>query len=260
MLFRSDELKKLIKEVVAEAADETEPVWKDTIYDNVKVVGIQNKSYERYEGTWALVVVYKEDLYEKVNNVLPTRGLYNKVTFNGAKRAIRLLELFSKLFISAAYDNNKTIMKLEEIKEKDNRIKEELKRKETVTRILEILEKDSEIERIMDDIISAIVDYLELSVITVAKVSESRGMIETFGEWYDESFIKDNTTANKLLLDVIPHYSGETLLIVEPDTEDADLQKILEKYNLKSMISVPIIVGKEPSIYAIFGESKYDRY
>lgn len=255
-----DELKKLIKEVVAEAADETEPVWKDTIYDNVKVVGIQNKSYERYEGTWALVVVYKEDLYEKVNNVLPTKGLYNKVTFNGAKRAIRLLELFSKLFISAAYDNNKTIMKLEEIKEKDNRIKEELKRKETVTRILEILEKDSEIERIMDDIISAIVDYLELSVITVAKVSESRGMIETFGEWYDESFIKDNTTANKLLLDVIPHYSGETLLIVEPDTEDADLQKILEKYNLKSMISVPIIVGKEPSIYAIFGESKYDRY
>lgn len=255
-----DELKHLMYETVREAENKTEPIWKDTIYENVKIVGIQNRLYKRYEGTWILVIVYKEELYENSTNIMPTAGLYGKVSFNGAKRSIRLLELFSELFINAAYDNNRTIEKLKEISEKDDRIKEELERKETVTRILEYLEKDEEIEKIIGDIINEVVDYLKLSVVTVAKVNESKGFVEIIGEKYDDSFTREYNLSKNLMLDAIPYYNGETLLIIEPDTEDKEIKKILDKYNLKSMISVPIIVGREPSIYAIFGESRYDRY
>ena len=39
-----------------------------------------------------------------------------KVTFNGINRGVKLLSLFSELFITAMYDNNRTMNELYEIK------------------------------------------------------------------------------------------------------------------------------------------------
>lgn len=255
-----DELNTIIEEAVSEAVKQKEPVWKDTIYKNVKVVGIGNSFYDNNEGTWALVVVYKDELFDEGHKVMPTKGLYAKVTFNGAKRTIRLLQIFSELFISAAYDNSRTIMKLNEIAEKDNKIKEELRHKETVAKILEILEEDSDIERIVQKIVDKIADYLDMSMIIISKVNENNKMIDIIGEWHSEEFKNYDNAKKNILLDIIPYYNGETVLMIEPDSEDKRLKSVLENNGLKSLISVPIIVGKEPSIYAVFGESRYDRF
>lgn len=254
-----EELSEIIDKAVSEAGDSTEPVWKDTIYENVKVVGIGNNLYGNNEGTWALVIVYREDLYNDEKNILPTKGLYDKVTFNGANRTIRLLQIFTKLFITAAYDNNRTIMKLNEITEKDSKITEELKHKETVTKILGILDKDLDIEGIIQAIIDAIADYLDISMITVSKVREN-SLIEVIGKWHSDDFGDYEDVEKRILPDIIPYYNGESILIIEPDTEDEELKQILQNNGLRSLISVPIIVGKEPAIYAVFAESRYDRF
>ena len=254
-----EELSKIIDKAVSEARNSTDPVWKETIYENVKVVGIGNNLYGNNDGTWALVVVYREDLYNDEKNIFPTKGLYNKVTFNGANRTIRLLQIFTKLFITAAYDNNRTIMKLNEITEKDSRITEELKHKETVTKILGILDKDLDIERIIQAIIDAIADYLDISMITVSKVREN-SLIEVIGKWHSNDFGDYEEVEKHILPDIIPYYNGESILIIEPDTEDEELKQILQNNGLRSLISVPIMVGKEPAIYAVFAENRYDRF
>ena len=254
-----EELSEIIDKAVSETRDSADPVWKDTIYENVKVVGIGNNLYGNNDGTWALVVVYREDLYNDEKNIFPTKGLYNKVTFNGANRTIRLLQIFTKLFITAAYDNNRTIMKLNEITEKDSRITEELKHKETVTKILGILDKDLDIEGIIQAIIDAIADYLDISMITVSKVREN-SLIEVIGKWHSNDFGDYEEVEKHILPDIIPYYNGESILIIEPDTDDEELKQILQNNGLRSLISVPIIVGKEPAIYAVFAESRYDRF
>ncbi len=254
-----EELSEIIDKAVSEARDSADPVWKDTIYENVKVVGIGNNLYGNNDGTWALVVVYREDLYNDEKNIFPTKGLYDKVTFNGANRTIRLLQIFTKLFITAAYDNNRTIMKLNEITEKDSRITEELKHKETVTKILGILDKDLDIEGIIQAIIDAIADYLDISMITVSKVREN-SLIEVIGKWHSNDFGDYEEVEKHILPDIIPYYNGESILIIEPDTDDEELKQILQNNGLRSLISVPIIVGKEPAIYAVFAESRYDRF
>lgn len=246
---------------INDAINDKKHIWRDTIYENVKIVGIPVGINEKCEGAWALVVVYKEELYEGRKNILPTEGLYGKVSFNGAKRAIRLIEIFSQLFITAAYDNNRTIEKLKEISEKDSRIKEELRRKEITNKLLKYLDRDEEIDKVIDDVIRLVNEYIGVSLVIIAEVSDDEGeRVHTIGKWRDSNFNSDDMLEEKLLLDVIPHYDGSAIFIIEPDTDNEILRGILDKYDLKSLISVPIVTGKGPDIHAVFGEGSYDRY
>lgn len=255
-----EELENNMLNAINDAIKEKQHIWRDTIYENVKVVGIPVGVNDKCEGAWALVVVYKDDLYDGRKDILPTKGNYCKVSFNGAKRTIRLIEIFSQLFITTAYDNNRTIEKLKEISEKDFRIKEELKRKEITNKLLKYLDRDEEIEKITDDVIGLVNEYISLSLVVIAKVSEEEGKVDIIGKWRDNNFNSDATLEERLLLDVIPYYDGSAILTIEPDTDDEALKNILDKYDIKSLISVPIVTGKGPAVYAVFAEGSYDRF
>lgn len=254
-----EELENNMLHAINDAIDEKKHIWRNTMYENIKIVGIPIRINDKCEGAWALVVVYKEELYEGRKDILPTNGCYGKVSFNGAKRTIRLIEIFSQLFIATAYDNNKIAEKLKEISEKDSRIKEELKRKEITNRLLKYLDRDEEIEKIIDDVIGLVNEYIGLSLVIIAEVNEE-GKVNTIGKWRDSNFNCDDLLEEKLLSDVIPYYNGSAILTIEPDTDNEVLKSILDKYDLKSLISVPIATGKGPAIHAVFAEGSYDRY
>ena len=115
------ELEKIISSAATKSGQLMDVVWEDTDYANVKIVAVPNYEYERYNGSWGIIVVYRQEEYkdEKINadvKLYPTKGKYMKVTFNGINRGVKLLSLFSELFITAMYDNNRTMNELYEIK------------------------------------------------------------------------------------------------------------------------------------------------
>lgn len=263
MLYRligRDELESSMSNAVQEAIHNRMHIWKKTGYENVKVVGIPTGTEDRCEGAWAVIVVYRDELYEGKKDILPTQEIYGKVSFHGAERIIRLIDIFSKLFVTAAYDNNRAIEELKEMNEKDNRIKEELRRKEITNRVFQYLDSDEELEKVIENVIKLVNEYVSLSLVIIAKISEEGENVDTIGKWRDENFNSDEYAEEKLLLDIRPFYVGNSILTIEPDTEDENFKRILEKYKMKSLIAVPIVTGKGSPIYAIFAEGDYDRF
>lgn len=250
---------KAINDTQGKVRNGQKEICLDTEFENIKVMGIRNYVEQNYIGAWVLVIIYREKLYKDSDKCFPTENRFANVTFNGGKRAVKMLNIFSDWIISTAYENNQALEQLEEIKEKDTKITEELRKNSTIARISEYLKKDEDIEHIIDDIIMQIVEYLDLSFVSVVKVNMDNDYVESIGKYYSDT-IFDEELGERILLDLYPLFECKNIYTIEPDTDNVVEQEILKKYGLKSLIAVPVMNVKKPEICAIFGESQYDRY
>lgn len=253
------QLTSAMEQAVAETGSRQELLWKDTACENVKIVAVPNNKFGRYEGLWLLIVLYRQEEYADQANTMPTKGMYTKVTKNGAGRAIRLLELFVDLAMMAAHDNTLNHEKLRQITQKDDVIEKELKRKEVITNILQVIESDEEIEQVIGKCIGYVSEYLQISMMTVVKVNEKDGKIETIGKWCDESVDNSEEIINRLPLALTDICRDEAVLIVEKPEEHERLKELLGELKIRSMITIPIITEKMPEIYAIFAETRHEK-
>lgn len=231
----------------------------DTLYKNILIFVAPNIIDGIHQGIWAGIIVYRTSEYSQTTvGLFNESKMYGTVTKNGSERALKLLRMLTNKFISTAFDNTKNVQKLKEIKEKEDRIKEELHRKETTNKILELLEKENEFHKNLNSVLKEISEYLMISASFISRLNE-KSEIEIMGRWSKENasleFIED-----ELSYEIIINESNETILIIEPDEEDIRLRNILNRCKIKSLISIPILVGKEPAIYAVFVEKEQDRF
>lgn len=257
-LFGKFNIKRMLQEVADSAAGVSGLFWKNTQYLNIKLVGVPNIVEGKHEGVWAGVIVYEStEFYSDAKDLFDHQAMSGVVTMEEASRALMLLRMLATKFIIAAYDNNKALKKLKEIKEKESLIKEELQRKETTNRIFELIEKDEDFESVINDVLYEMVNYLQISNAMVAKIDKVQDRIEIMGEWHTDKI--DDETKKNFLLDYFEIHKNESILMVDYNTDNDELKEVLERYKIKSIFSVPILVGRKPDIYAIFMESRYNR-
>ncbi len=254
-----EKLERVMEEAVTKTAQQQELIWMDTACNNLKIVTIPNNKYGKYEGLWLLLVLYRQEEYGDTAGTMPTKGMYTKVTFNGAGRTIRLLKLFADLAMSAAHDSILNNEKIRKISEKDNIIEKELKRKEVITNILQVIETDDEIESVVNQSIEYISDYLEISVITLVRIDEQSGKVQTIGKWCDAAVENYDDMMKELPLRLVEICRDEAVLIVENPKDNDKLKELLESLGIKSMMTIPIVAAKEPQVYAIFAETRYEK-
>ena len=245
-------------EIAVECRKSVETIWKDTILDNVKIIGIPNCINGEYLGAFVMVVVYREDLYQDKSNVLPTEHKYMKVTVNGANRAVRLLNNFSEMLIGAAYDNNIAEKKIREISEKELKIKEELRLKKSINQIMNCLQESDDFQKVTNEIMEIMADCIDVSMFVVAQ-SIDEGMIKILGNCCVPGLERDEEDYNLILRELIPLIDGDNALLAENDTQNKELKAKMEIFGLKSIILVPIVCLKGPEIYVLFGEERYNR-
>lgn len=259
-LFGKFEIKQRLQEMAVRASCTTVPVWKNTEYTNIKLVGVPNVVENEHQGVWAGIIVYHCDEFsEDTKGLFDDSKLEGGVTKDEAGRALMLLRMLATKFIVAAYDNNKALKKLKEIKEQEYQIKEELHRKETTNRIFELLEKDEDIESVINDVLYEVANYLQISNAVITKVDANSEKIEIIGEWRDSEIVDMDINKRELARDILSFHNEESILIAEYNTSNEELKQVLEKYKIKSLLSLPVLVGREPDIYAIFAEARYNR-
>lgn len=251
------ELNQKMQETVNELLygdEDVEILWKDTVFENLKIVAIPNKIRKKKLGIVVMLVLYDVNEYESRHNLLNTKSIVNKISLDETQIAVKFLSSFSEIFIKFIYSKNANIEKLIEITEKENIIKNELIRKETITKVMQYLEKDKNIEQIVADIIIEISSYLKVSIITVEKISESDGNLQVIGEYYDELYSDKNQIVRELPFDLIENISGENDIVIDYNTDNEKYIDILKKYQLKSLIFLPIMSVKEPEIFMLFAQ------
>lgn len=259
-LFGKFEIKQRLQEMAVRAAGATVPVWKNTEYTNIKLVGVPNVVEGEHQGVWAGIIVYHCDEFSgDTKDLFDDSKLEGSVTKEEAGRALMLLRMLATKFIVAAYDNNKALKKLKEIKEQEYQIKEELQRKETTNRIFELFEKDEDFESVLNIVLYEVANYLQISNAVIAKVDAKNEKIEIIGEWNDSGTVDTDIIKQELVMDILPFHNEESILIAEYNSKDEKLKQLLQKYKIKSLLSIPILIGREPDIYMIFAEVRYNR-
>ncbi len=258
-LFGKFNIKQMLQEMAVRAAISAVPVWKNTEYTNIKLVGVPNIVEGEHQGVWAGIIIYHCDEFAEAKDLFDTGKMAGCVTKEEAGRAITLLRMLATKFIVAAYDNNRAVKKLKEIKEQECRIKDELQRKETTNHIFELLEKDGDFESVLSEVLCEVADYLQISNAMITKADRKNDNITIIGEWHGNEIFDMDDIKKKLVNDILAFHKDERILVAEYNTDNNDLRMILKKYKIKSLLSVPILVGREPDIYAIFAETRYDR-
>lgn len=256
--FGKKELEKMISSAAAKSGQLMDVVWEDTDYANVKIVAVPNYEYERYHGSWGIIVVYRQEEYkdEKINadvKLYPTKGKYMKVTFNGINRGVKLLSLFSELFITAMYDNNRTMNELYEIKKHEDKIKEKLAKKDTIANVLQILEEDEDdIETVLYSVSKKIYEYLDINVVSFIRIGENTNEAEIIASVYDKNLKNIEDILKNLSNDILSDYDGQSILISEKDCQNIVIEELAKKHGLKRFVFIPLVTSKEMQLYALF--------
>ncbi len=138
-------------------------------------------------------------------------------------------------------------------------LKKELKRKETITRILQTIENNHDnLYKAIDECIKIIYEYLSVSIILVAEIDNSTGKTKIMGQWCDASVNNIHSIIKNMPMELSDALNEKTMLIIDSKEGDNTNRQILEKYGIKSLVAVPIAVERIPQIYGFVAETRYE--
>lgn len=137
-------------------------------------------------------------------------------------------------------------------------MKKQLKKNQVITGMLKKLEEDVEFEDAVADILKIVGEYLELSDIVVAKMVSEEPGFSIIRRWDAYGEDTDIETSGCLSSADLPPVA-EAVSVMSYDNVSGKQKYIMEKCNVKSMMTVPIMLNNAHAMFVIFVEKEKDR-
>lgn len=137
----------------------------------------------------------------------------------------------------------------------ESEMKAALQRTETLAEIVQLLESEDSVEVIMQKILGSVCTYLSISAATVVKPHKDAETMDALATWHAEGV---PITVDTHLNQKIPFFirTEKTLVISGNASLKEEERRELEKLGIKSVIVIPVVIGGEVTMYAIFAEKK----
>lgn len=135
----------------------------------------------------------------------------------------------------------------------------ELRRNETMTSVVKMLESEDEFEKIVNNILKEVCDYMDISSGVLLRESKEDGMIEMVCEYLMPDALSSMEQVRKFRRTDLPFFNGQPYMISSNSIMPVGFEEFFEKAHVKAAIYLPIDAGGETGMYLCFSEKNRAR-
>ena len=220
--------------------------------DLVKMCGVSIKVGGETAATWIVIGVMENndaDVPECVMRTTPER--YYK--------SLEFLETLSKQMFAVKMEELLAQEAFLKSRESEAQMEAELHRNEVMTAIVKMLESENGFDKIVDDILKDVCEYLDVSSGFLLREDKSGAHAEMICEYVSAdtgSVIESWTMREKT---VIPFFNGKPYMISANSMMPDEFHRYFEQEGIRAGIFLPIEVNGHATMYLCFCEKSKDR-
>lgn len=220
--------------------------------DLVKMCGVSIKVGGETAATWIVIgVMEKEDadVPECVMRTTPER--YYK--------SLEFLETLSKQMFAVKMEELLAQEAFLKSRESEAQMEAELHRNEVMTAIVKMLESENGFDKIVDDILKDVCEYLDVSTGFLLREDKSGAHAEMICEYVSadtDSVIESWTLREKA---AVPFFNGKPYMISANSMMPDEFHRYFEQEGIRAGIFLPIEVNGHATMYLCFCEKSKDR-
>lgn len=220
--------------------------------DLVKLCGVSIKVGGETAATWIVIGVMEgddADVPECVMRTTPER--YYK--------SLEFLETLSKQMFAVKMEELLAQEAFLKSRESEAQMEAELHRNEVMTAIVKMLESENGFDKVVDDILKDVCEYLDVSTGFLLREDKSEAHAEMICEYVSadtDSVIESWTLREKA---AVPFFNGKPYMISANSMMPDEFHRYFEQEKIRAGIFLPIEVNGHAAMYLCFCEKSRDR-
>jgi len=238
---------------LAEAVIEKgEMITTDSEYKSIYQIGIPIVYEGEIKGVWAIFYISKEECKGEL-----TEQISRKIYKTQINDIITLLNAMSTKIISASYSTAKAIEENKRSEIAKGNMENEYRKSAALTSVLQILDADQDFEESILLVFNIVGDFLGIDRAILVGVDEVTSSYCIKTEWCRDGISPIMPVKEKYMVPVSEVESG--MMIISSDNINEKYARVMEKYNCKALIGIPIIIDGKVVMYAVFTDRTSER-
>lgn len=220
--------------------------------DLVKMCGVSIKVGGETAATWIVIGVMENvegDVPECVMRTTPER-FYKSLEF---------LETLSKQMFAVKMEELLAQEAFLKSRESESQMESELHRNEVMTAIVKMLESENGFDKIVDDILKDVCEYLDISTGFLLREDKTEEYVEMICEYVSADTDSVLEKWGQQLKSDIPFFNGKPYMISANSMMPDEFHRFFEKEAIRAGIFLPVDVSGHTTMYLCFCEKSRDR-
>lgn len=220
--------------------------------DLVKMCGVSIKVGGETAATWIVIGVMEGEGAEVPECVMRT-------TPERFYKSLEFLETLSKQMFAVKMEELLAQEAFLKSRESETQMEAELHRNEVMTAIVKMLESENGFDKIVDDILKDVCEYLDVSTGFLLREDKSEAHAEMICEYVSadtDSVIEGWTLREK---SEVPFFNGKPYMISANSMMPDEFHRYFEQEGIRAGIFLPIEVSGHAAMYLCFCEKSKDR-
>lgn len=220
--------------------------------DLVKMCGVSIKVGGETAATWIVIGVMEGEGAEVPECVMRT-------TPERFYKSLEFLETLSKQMFAVKMEELLAQEAFIKSRESEAQMEAELHRNEVMTAIVKMLESENGFDKIVDDILKDVCEYLDVSTGFLLREDKSEAHAEMICEYVSadtDSVIEGWTLREK---SEVPFFNGKPYMISANSMMPDEFHRYFEQEGIRAGIFLPIEVSGHAAMYLCFCEKSKDR-
>lgn len=220
--------------------------------DLVKMCGVSIKVGGETAATWIVIGVMEGEGAEVPECVM-------RITPERFYKSLEFLETLSKQMFAVKMEELLAQEAFLKSRESETQMEAELHRNEVMTAIVKMLESENGFDKIVDDILKDVCEYLDVSTGFLLREDKSEAHAEMICEYVSadtDSVIEGWTLREK---SEVPFFNGKPYMISANSMMPDEFHRYFEQEGIRAGIFLPIEVSGHAAMYLCFCEKSKDR-
>ena len=220
--------------------------------DLVKMCGVSIKVGDETAATWIVIGVMEQegaDVPDCVMRTTPAR-FYKSLEF---------LETLSKQMFAVKLEELLAQEAFLKSKESEAQMEAELHRNEVMTAIVKMLESENSFDKIVNDILRDVCEYLEISAGMLLRENKSKEHIEMICEYVSPGTESAMARFSHVARENVPFFNGKPYMISANSMMPDDFHRFFEQEDIRAGIFLPIEVNGRVSMYFCLCEKEREK-
>ena len=242
------------KRVTSNALEEQ--IVERTTYENVRIAAIS----VRVDGVpylnWLLCAVLPARDETDGGNVL--RGISTIIAENRFLQVVDMVREVTNQIITRKFQYEIANNEAMQIKNSQESMGVNLKRVEAMTQIVQMLDSESTMEEVTRDVLTSVVNYMDISSAQVFRLSGNGTTVDLLSEVCNQGIVSCfDQTKNLTRPSILKH--DKTYVISTDGNILPEERDILKERHILSFAAIPILINQKIAMYATFNECKKHR-
>lgn len=232
-------------------------IVENTIYPNIKIAVVSIKMNNEIVINWFVVGILSDcDMEGYV--LPPVEGFKTVTTEKKFLEALDIIRVFSMYSLGRSTSQMQDQLVSKKAGENKREMEETIRRLETNTSIIAELESDEPLETILQKMMAVLGDYMDVSGVQMYKICPDNEHMDMIAEWNKKGCVNSyDKTQN------IPRHTylaeTEPFIISVNTFRNPQIEEQMKEYNIKALMSFPIRISGQISMYICFTETAKER-